>query len=91
MSTSANGTCIEFKICTHVFENPHLGASFVPFMNSTTLFDAMNASIEDLSSGPSSARTALAHRTAPRRVLAVRTDAPRTDARLDSDGVIAKD
>ena len=36
MSTSANGTFIEFKICTHVFENPHLGASFVPFMNSTT-------------------------------------------------------
>ena len=52
MSTSVNGTSMDSKICTHVFENPHLGADFVPFMNKTTLFSETHLSICVLSSGP---------------------------------------
>eukprot|EP01018_Ginkgo_biloba_P017514 Gb_08376 [translate_table: standard] len=47
----SNGTFIEFNICTTVFENPHWGKSFVPFMKSTTLFDVMNLSKVSFSSG----------------------------------------
>ena len=43
---------MDSKICTHVFENPHLGADFVPFMNKTTLFSETHLSICVLSSGP---------------------------------------
>jgi hypothetical protein len=35
-----------------VFENPHLGADFVPFMNNTTLFSVTHLSICNFSSGP---------------------------------------
>jgi len=52
MSTSVNGTFMLCKICTHVFENPHLGADFVPFMNNTTLFSVTHLSICNFSSGP---------------------------------------
>ena len=74
ISTSANGTFIEFKICTHVFENPHLGASFVPFMKSTTRCSATNASMDSRSSGPICAETRasrarpVAHRARTARV-----------------------
>ena len=63
MSTSVNGTSMDSKICTHVFENPHLGADFVPFMNKTTLFSETHLSICVLSSGP---RVAFAGRAKPR-------------------------
>tara|TARA_B100000405_G_scaffold278892_1_gene221965 strand:- start:90 stop:488 length:399 start_codon:yes stop_codon:yes gene_type:complete len=54
---------MDSKICTHVFENPHLGADFVPFMNKTTLFSETHLSICVLSSGP---RVAFAGRAKPR-------------------------
>ena len=66
MSTSVNGTSMDSKICTHVFENPHLGADFVPFMNKTTLFSETHLSICVLSSGP---RVAFAGRAKPRAVF----------------------
>tara|TARA_B110000483_G_scaffold132055_1_gene157905 strand:- start:4295 stop:4552 length:258 start_codon:yes stop_codon:yes gene_type:complete len=47
------------KICTHVFENPHFGADFVPFMNKTTLFSVTHLSICVFSSGPRFARILL--------------------------------
>lgn len=56
MSTSVNGTFMLCKICTHVFENPHFGADFVPFMNKTTLFSVTHLSICVFSSGPRFAR-----------------------------------
>ena len=66
MSTSVNGTSMDSKICTHVFENPHLGADFVPFMNKTTLFSETHLSICVLSSGP---RVAFAGRAKLRAVF----------------------
>jgi len=39
-----------------VFENPHFGADFVPFMNKTTLFSVTHLSICVFSSGPRFAR-----------------------------------
>ena len=59
MSTSVNGTFMLCKICTHVFENPHFGADFVPFMNRTTLFSVTHLSICVFSSGPRFARILL--------------------------------
>jgi hypothetical protein len=84
------------KICTHVFENPHLGASFVPFMNNTTLFSAMNASMFAFNSGPISARVvililvlvrpAFAPRVVPPRAPLARS--PRTRARIVIDPIV---
>jgi hypothetical protein len=79
------------KICTHVFENPHLGASFVPFMKSTTLFSEMKASMFAFNSGPMLARVvvrALGVLIPPRTRPIARS--PRTTARvvIDTEPVV---
>ena len=92
MSTSVNGTSMDSKICTHVFENPHLGADFVPFMNKTTLFSETHLSICVLSSGP---RVAFAGRAKPRAVFfffwVVEWKSPRRRNEEDDDDVVVDD
>ena len=86
ISTSANGTFIEFKICTHVFENPHLGASFVPFMKSTTRCSATNASMDSRAArAPSAPRLARRARVRSRTARAPRASrASRASSRASS-------
>jgi hypothetical protein len=51
MLTETNGAFMVLSIWHTVLLKPQRGICFVPFMNTTTLFSAMNLSMASLSSG----------------------------------------